>query len=267
MGRISDVKTAVSRLIDFIGNFTAASGFSSLVVGLSGGVDSSLSAVLGVSAIGNDNVLGLIMPHRSSSPDSEQDARLVAEKFGIRIEKIDISPMIDAYFGNREVSAIRKGNKIARERMSLLFDVAARENSLVLGTSNKTETCLGYTTWYGDAACSLNPLGGLYKHEIRQMAEHMSIPSHIIKKNPTADLWPGQTDEEELGISYDIADKVLFALIEEGERTLAKLTETGADEKTIRSIVDRINRFAFKRSAPATDLLGGEMVPTRVVLS
>lgn len=267
MNRVSDVTLARDRLVEFIRGVIDRSGLSVLVVGLSGGVDSALAAALGVRATGPDKVLGLIMPYRSSSPTSEQHAVEMAAVFGFRTERIDISPMVDAYFGNAEVSAVRRGNKLARERMSLLFDVAARENGLVLGTSNKTETCLGYATWYGDAASSLNPLGGLYKREVWALAELLGVPRQIIAKAPSADLWPGQTDEGELGITYEAADRVLSLMIEDGERSMARLTSaTGVEETVIRSIAARLNRFAFKRALPVVDLLGGNPIPERVEL-
>jgi len=255
------------RLIRFITDFAADSGFSQVVIGLSGGVDSSLSAALGVRALGPENVLGLIMPYRASSPQSEQDAEELAGKLGIAIEKFDLTPMIDAWFGDQKVSAIRRGNKLARERMSILFDIASRDNRLVLGTSNKTEIALGYSTWYGDSACSFNPLGGLYKNEVRRLAAHLGVPKKIIEKNPTADLWPGQTDEDELGVSYDLADRILYKIIEENERSIKRLTATVAEEKTVELIVGRINKYAFKRSLPATDLIDGQPVPDKVTLT
>ncbi len=268
MDRIPDISAAAARLVTFIRDFSAQSGLAGVVVGLSGGIDSALAAALGAQALGPDHVLGLIMPYKSSSSQSEQDALTLAGKFGMRTERIDISPMIDAYFGTQEVSAVRRGNKMARERMSLLFDIAAREGYLVLGTSNKTEICLGYATWYGDAASSLNPLGGLYKREIRAMAAHLGIPQGIIEKAPTADLWPGQTDEAELGITYDAADRVLCEIVEQGQRSLAQLARTtGVAEAVIRRIVERMNRFAFKRTMPATDLLGGLPIPNHLTLA
>jgi NAD+ synthase len=266
MGRQLNIEKAAARLEKFIADFTAGSGFSRLVVGLSGGVDSSLSAALGAQAVGAENVLGLIMPYRRSSPESEQDALKLASEFGIQTEKVDLTPMIDAYFEDNEVSSIRRGNKLARERMSILFDVASRDNRLVLGTSNKTEICLGYSTWYGDSACSLNPLGGLYKNEVREMAVYKGIPRRIINKNPTADLWPGQTDEGELGISYDLADRLLCKIIEEGVRSPKELMASGAELKTIKMVINRINNFAFKRTLPATDLLEGRPIPEEVKL-
>lgn len=265
MGRQIDISDAAARLIEFIRNFVSEHGFSKIVMGVSGGVDSSVSAALGARAVGPENMLAMIMPYRSSLAESENDATEVARQLHIKTEKVVISPMIDAYFGDNDVSKIRRGNKMARERMAVLFDIASRDTRLVLGTSNKTEICLGYSTWYGDSACSLNPLGGLYKREIREMARHLDVPAKIIDKNPTADLWPGQTDEGELGVSYDMADKVLFEIVENGERSLAKIASVaGAEPDIVREIVDRINRFLYKRTMPVTDLLGGEPVPDRV---
>ncbi len=268
MGRQIDIAKAAERLTAFIRGFVADHGFSRIVMGISGGVDSSVSAALGARAVGPENMLAMIMPYRSSLAESESHAAEIGKILKINTEKVVISPMIDAYFGNEDVSNIRRGNKMARERMSVLFDVASRDTRLVLGTSNKTEICLGYSTWYGDSACSLNPLGGLYKREIREMARHLGIPEKIIAKNPTADLWPGQTDEGELGVSYDMADKVLFEIVENGERSLEKIASTaGADPRVIQEIVDRINRFLYKRTMPVTDLLDGEPVPDRVTLT
>jgi len=267
MGAQIDIPDTADRLAGFIREYVESSGFLKVVLGLSGGVDSGLSAALGTRALGPDNVLAMIMPYRTSSEDSVSDARSLAALLGIRTEKVDLTPMIDAYFGNDTVSDLRRGNKLARERMSILFDAASRDNRMVLGTSNKTEICLGYSTWYGDSACSINPLGGLYKREIREMARHLGVPDSIIAKNPTADLWPGQTDEGELGISYDTADTVLFEIVENGERSLSRIvSNTGADENAVRRIVERINRFRFKRSLPRTDLLDRNPIPTEVML-
>lgn len=267
MKRISHIPDATGRLEQFIRRVASESRYAKVVVGLSGGVDSSLSAALAAKALGSENVLGAIMPYRNSSLESEQDAIAVAAKLDIVTEKIDISPMIDAYFGSADISAVRRGNKAARERMSILFDIASRDNRLVLGTSNKTEICLGYATWYGDAACSFNPLGGLYKREVWGMARHFDLPSQIIDKTPTADLWPGQTDEGELGISYELADKILYAIVEEGQRSAAALRALGIDRGTLQMVVDRINRFAYKRSLPVSDLLDGQPVPKNITLS
>jgi len=268
MGGDFNADDAIARLTAFVRDFAALNGFSHVVIGLSGGVDSSVSAALGVRALGSDNVLGLIMPYRSSSPESENHALDVARLLSITTEKVDLTPVIDAYFGSRQVSQVRRGNKLARERMAVLFDIASRDHRLVLGTSNKTEICLGYSTWYGDSACSLNPLGGLYKRDVREIARRLGVPDPIIAKKPTADLWPGQTDEGELGVSYDLADRLLNEIVEKGERSQAKISATtGADEQVIRKIVGRLNGFLYKRALPATDLLGRRPIPETVVLT
>ncbi|MFH1699843.1 MAG: NAD+ synthase [Candidatus Zixiibacteriota bacterium] len=262
-----DIKKAVESLSGFIYGYANDVGISRLIIGLSGGVDSSVSAALGSKAVGADNILGIIMPYKSSSPESENDAVNLANKLGISFERVDISPMVDAYFRNNNISSLRRGNKCARERMSVLFDIAARDNRLVLGTSNKTEICLGYATWYGDNACSLNPLAGLYKGEVWAMAEYLKIPSEIIQKEPTADLWPGQTDEEELGLTYKMADDLLNVLIEEGFRDVKRLKETGATEEVIKLVVDRINKYSFKRKLPIVNMLGRKAIPTEILLN
>lgn len=261
------VERSVKRLETFIRETAVAVGYTRVVLGLSGGVDSAVSAALGARALGAANVLGMILPYRSSSPESEEDALAVAHKFAIKTERIDLTPMIDAYFGHADVPSLRRGNKLARERMAILFDIASRDHRLVLGTSNKTEICLGYSTWYGDSACSLNPSGGLYKREVREMASFLGVPKHIIEKHPSADLWPGQTDEGELGVTYDLADQVLFRIVEEGERSIKRLMDSGADEKTVRLIVERMNRYLYKRTLAVTDLLGRSPIPDSVVLT
>ena len=266
MSKITNMQQAADQLVRFIKDFADRAGYSKLVVGLSGGVDSSVSAALGAKAVGPDNIIGIIMPYKSSSPHSEKDALALADIIGIATEKVDISPMVDAYFGTQEASPLRRGNKCARERMAVLFDLAARDRRLVVGTSNKTEICLGYATWYGDAACSFNPLGGLYKRDVWAMAKLLGVPEAIIDKKPTADLWPDQTDEGELGLSYKLADDLLDLIVEKGETSLAKLKTTGASEETIRMVEKRINAYAFKRSLPMTDLLGGQPVPSSLKL-
>ncbi len=262
-----DLKIIADQLKRFISEFTQSCGIGQLVLGLSGGVDSALSAVLGARAIGAENILGVIMPYQSSSPESEADAIDLAQKFGIKTEKIEITPMIERYFGDDSATALRRGNKMARERMSILFDISARDNRLVLGTSNKTEICLGYATWYGDGACSLNPLGGLYKREVWGLARILGIPDQIVDKQPTADLWPGQTDEQELGLTYETADILLNLIIEDQVRSLGQLQATGASKEIILNIVKRINRFWFKRTVPTIDLLGRNPIPAKIELS
>ena len=247
-------------LTSFIRDAVETSGTQGVVVGLSGGVDSSLSAALAARALGPEKVHGFLLPYRTSSPESERDARAVAEHLGIPHRVIDISPMVDAYFAiEPEAPAERRGNKMARERMTILFDQAKKLDALVLGTSNKTEILLGYSTVFGDNASSLNPLGDLYKCQIWQLSRHLGLPTEVIDKAPSADLWPGQTDEGELGFSYETADEVLYLLFDLGLRP-EEVAARGYEEQVVRRIVSLEQRFRFKRRLMLIARLSGSAV-------
>ena len=251
---------AVKVLTSFIRDAVETSGTSGVVVGLSGGVDSSLSAALAAQALGPERVHCFLLPYRTSNPASEQDARAVAEFLGVSHRVIDISPMIDAYF-EREPDAdpVRRGNKMARERMTILFDQAKKRNALVLGTSNKTEILLGYSTVFGDNASSLNPLGDLYKAQVWQLSRHLELPSAVIDKAPSADLFPGQTDEGDLGFDYATADEVLYLLFDEGLRP-EEVVARGYDERVVQRILAYEQRFRFKRRLMLIARLSGSAV-------
>ncbi len=265
--KLNEVETA-ARLEKFLVDKLKQSGMTGYVLGLSGGVDSSLSAAIAVRAVGEDNVLGVMMPYSFSSESSVTDAEKVAKSFGFRVEKIDISPMINAYFPDlKAVDKIRTGNKMARERMSILFDKAHENNYLVCGTSNRTEICLGYGTWYGDVACSVNPIGMLYKTQVRQMAEYYGVPEEVLKKTPSADLWPGQTDEDELGLEYARADELLFLMIDRGITERQKLNKAGIEDAFIDRAVGILNRFYFKRHLPEIADLGLKPIPDKITLT
>ena len=247
-------------LTSFIRDAVETSGTAGVVVGLSGGVDSSLSAALAARALGPERVHGFLLPYRTSSPESERDARAVAGHLGIPHRAIGISPMVDAYFAlETDAGADRRGNKMARERMTILFDQAKKLDALVLGTSNKTEILLGYSTVFGDNASSLNPLGDLYKCQIWELSRHLGLPSEVIDKAPSADLWPGQTDEGELGFSYELADEVLYLLFDLGLRP-EEVAERGYEEKVVRRIVALEQRFRFKRRLMLIARLSGSAV-------
>lgn len=237
-------------LVDFLSGRFADARYERAVVGLSGGVDSALSAHLAVAALGREQVLTLFMPYKDSDPDSGRHARLVAEQLGTTLLTINISPQVDIYFERYpDADQLRRGNKMARERMSILFDHSAAWNSLVVGTSNRTEILLGYGTLFGDTACSINPLAGLYKTQVFELASEMGVPDEIIRKPPTADLWKGQTDEDELGFTYSNADRVLHFMI---DRKLDQegLDAEGLDPKLVKKIGDMVARFAFKSRPP-----------------
>ncbi|HEV8539104.1 MAG TPA: NAD+ synthase [Bacteroidota bacterium] len=246
------LNTAIVRklLVDFIRDETGNAGFSKGVVGVSGGVDSALVAYLAVEALGKENVLAVMMPYRTSSPDSIADAELVISLLGMRREKVDISPMVDGFLDrNGETSNLRKGNIMARVRMIALYDLSARENGLVIGTSNKTEIMLGYGTQHGDTACAINPIGDLYKMQVWHLAESLGVPKNIVEKKPTADLWVGQTDEGELGFSYKLVDQLLYYMIDE-RRTEAELMERGFEKYFIEKVKRMVQRNQFKRRPP-----------------
>lgn len=251
---------AVQVLTSFIRDAVEVSGTSGVVVGLSGGVDSSLSAALAAQALGPERVHGFLLPYRTSNPASEQDARAVAGHLGVPHRVIDISPMVDAYFAiETDADPVRRGNKMARERMTILFDQAKKRNALVLGTSNKTEILLGYSTVFGDNASSLNPLGDLYKSQVWQLSRHLGLPSAVIDKAPSADLFPGQTDEGDLGFDYQTADEVLYLLFDEGLRP-DEVVARGYDERAVERIVTYEQRFRFKRRLMLIARLSGSAV-------
>ena len=223
---------------------------SQAVLGLSGGVDSAVVATLLANALGAKNVHGVIMPYRTSNPESLEHAVLVAEQLGINHPVRDISPMVDAFFADEpDADQVRRGNKMARERMCILYDYSAKIKGLVIGTSNKTELLMGYGTIFGDLASAINPIGDLYKTHIWQLAEYLGVPQEIIDKPPSADLWVGQTDEQELGYTYQEIDQLLYYLVDlrYPDEILQNL---GYKPETIRDIKGRIQRSQFKRRPP-----------------
>jgi NAD+ synthase len=225
-------------------------GLKGVVLGLSGGVDSSLGCALAARALGPERVLAVKMPYRTSAPESESDADLVASQLGVPTERVDITPMVDAYFaGQPEASPLRRGNYMARVRMACLFDLSARQGFLVMGTSNKTELLLGYGTWYGDMASSLNPLGDLYKTQVWQLARHLGLPGRVISKTPSADLWQGQTDEGDMGLTYASADAILSLLVDE-RFTVEEVASAGHPPETVRKVLHRVEHSQFKRRLP-----------------
>jgi NAD+ synthase len=195
-------------------------------------------------------VVPVIMPYRSSSPESEADARTVADSLGIKPEVIDISPQVDAYFERfPDAGRGRRGNKMARERMSILYDMSWKHRALVVGTSNKTELLLGYGTIFGDMAHALNPLGDLYKTQVWALARHMGLPAEVIEKAPSADLWEGQSDEQELGFQYAVVDVLLYQLVD-ARSTRAELRAMGFEDAFIDDIGRRVRDSQYKRRPP-----------------
>ncbi len=232
-------------------------GFRSLVLGLSGGIDSAVVCELAVRALGAQNVLALKMPYRSSSPESLEHADLLIEKLGIRSEEQSITEVVDAFFASvPEQELLRRGNIMARTRMVFLYDVSARERSLVAGTSNKTELLLGYGTMFGDMASAVNPIGDLYKTQIRGLARHLGIPDALIEKAPSADLWEGQSDESDLGFSYEEVDQLLYMMLEKRMDKAAILGE-GVPEPFYDRVKQMVVRNQYKRMMPVIAKISG----------
>jgi len=247
-----DSKKVEAKLTRFIRQQTKRAGFARVLIGLSGGLDSSLAIYLSCRALGCEKVFALILPYKTTSSESINCAKLVARKYQVKTRFIDITAQVDAYFKNfPKANKIRRGNKMARERMSVLYDQSKELDALVVGTSNKTEILLGYGTIYGDTACAFNPLGGLYKTQLQQLAKDVGIPEKIIKQKPSAGLWPGQSDEGELGLTYARVDRLLYYMVDK-KYSDKKLIRLGFKKSYIAKVKKRIADNAFKTHLPPT---------------
>ena len=262
------IDTDVARRViaDFIRGQLRQAGFERAVLGLSGGIDSALVAYLVAEAIGPERLLCVLMPYRTSSPASRGDAEEVVRRLGCASELVDISPMVDGYFGadgmpgaagaeDLEASPLRRGNFMARMRMSTLYDRSVGWRGLVVGTGNKTESLIGYTTLFGDSACAFNPIGDLYKSQVRQVSAAIGVPEAIIRKAPSADLWPGQTDETEAGFTYHELDRLLFWRVDK-RRSVDDMVAMGFDRETVERVDRMIAGAEFKRQVPPIAKLG-----------
>jgi len=266
------IDTDVARRViaGFIRGQLRQAGFERAVLGLSGGIDSALVAYLVAEAIGAERLLCLLMPYRTSSPSSRGDAEEVVARLGCASRLVDISPIVDGYFGTEAdgaavpgaggfealtASALRRGNFMARARMMVLYDVSVSWGGLVVGTGNKTESLIGYTTLFGDSACAFNPVGDLYKTQVRQLSLAVGVPDAIIRKAPSADLWPGQTDEAEAGFTYHELDRLLFWMIDR-RRSTPELEVLGFDAATVARIERMVAGSEFKRQVPPVAKLG-----------
>ncbi len=244
----TDLATKI--LAGFIKSELNRVGFTRAVIGLSGGIDSALSLALATEAIGKENVLAVRMPYKASSQDSLNHAQLCIDKFGVQSLTIPITEMADPLIAlDLEMSKTRKGNIMARCRMIVLYDQSEAFGGLVIGTSNKTEILLGYSTVFGDAASAINPIGDLYKTQVRQLSRALGVPDEIIDKAPSADLWTNQTDESELGFTYEEVDKLFYLLIDQRYR-VEECVDAGFDENFVRSVLKRVQRNQFKRMMP-----------------
>jgi NAD+ synthase len=225
-------------------------GFTEANIAVSGGLDSALVLRLVVDSIGTGHVHPVFLPCRTSSGDSRRDARVMFESCGLPWDEFNISPMADAYLATQPgIDNVRTGNLMARLRMAVVFDRSKRDSGLVIGTGNKSELLVGYSTWYGDMACSMVPLGDLYKTQVRSLAAHVGIPAQILAKPPSADLWPGQTDEGEIGVSYEVLDQILYLLVDE-QRSATDVAAQGFDADVIRRVERKMRSSQFKRELP-----------------
>lgn len=262
------IDTDVARRVigDFIRGQLHQAGFERVVLGLSGGIDSGLVAHLVAEAIGADRLLCILMPYRTSSPESRADAEAVVRGLGCESDVVEITAMVDGYFGASDrpgaggaavadAAPLRRGNFSARMRMAVLYDRSVTWGGLVVGTGNKTESLIGYTTLFGDSACAFNPIGDLYKSQVRQLAAAIGVPEAVITKAPSADLWPGQTDEAEAGFSYPDLDRLLFWRIDR-RRTVDEVVAMGFDAAFVARVERMVAASEFKRQMPPVAKLG-----------
>ena len=237
-------------LCGFIRDGVRKAGFGDVVIGASGGVDSSLVVALAARSLGPERVHPVTMPYRTSSADSVADARTVCAAFGVSLEVVEISAQIDAYFERYpHAGTTRRGNKMARERMTVLYDLSMMHHALVLGTSNKTELLLGYGTLFGDMASALNPIGDLYKTQVYALGRALQLPVSVLDKPPSADLFVGQTDETDLGMPYATIDGILFHLIDE-RHSRDEVVAMGFDAHLVDDVLRRVRLSQYKRRLP-----------------
>ena len=242
-------------LLSFLKDEVTKTGLKNVTVGISGGLDSAVVAVLCKEAFG-DNMTGVLMPSQFSCDSSLDDAFELCKKFDISYEVVEIAPMVQAYIKNMDEDKLRIGNYSARMRMSVLYDISARDNSLVIGTSNKSEILLGYGTIYGDIACAINPIGEMYKSDEFEFAKFLNVTPAIINKKPSADLWEGQSDEDDLGYSYKEMDTVLKELVD-NNKSDEELFSLGFQEELVSMLKYRIKANAFKGKLPVIAQIKG----------
>ena len=245
-----DIAATLQILEGFIKSEVERTGLHRVVVGLSGGIDSTLAAYVAVRALGRSGVVGVLMPYRTSSPSSVSDAEAVVGALGIVAERFEISELVDVFAAKAgKIGPRRLGNVMARVRMLVLYDRSVEHDALVLGTSNKTELLLGYGTIHGDLASALNPLGDLYKTQVRDLSRALHVPKSILDKPPSADLWPDQTDEGDLGVTYDEVDRIL-ALMVDARISTETIIARGFRRETVLRVRQRILSSQFKRRLP-----------------
>ncbi|MCT7579650.1 NAD+ synthase [Aliarcobacter butzleri] len=251
---MKDWKKIKQYLISFLKDEVSKAGFEKVTVGLSGGLDSAVVAILCKEAFGK-NLNCVLMPSQFSSQSSIEHAIEVCEKFDIRYDIVSIKPMVSAFLKNMDNDKLRIGNFSARMRMSVLYDISFKEKSLVVGTSNKSELLLGYGTIFGDIACAINPIGEIYKSDEFEFAKLLGVPESILTKAPSADLWEGQSDEDELGHTYKEIDDLLKLMVDD-KKSKDELLKLGFEASFIDKINNRMKANAFKGKLPTIAKLG-----------
>ncbi|MDZ7687338.1 MAG: NAD+ synthase [Halobacteriales archaeon] len=253
------VEEYVEKTTEFVEESVEEAGADGVVVGLSGGIDSATASAIAVEAVGAENVHGLVMPSEVSDDDNMSDAERHARDFGIDYDVIEIQPIVDEFLEGYSVDDEEAvGNLAARVRMCYNYLVANSENTLVLGTGNRSELLVGYYTKYGDGGVDILPLGGLYKSEVREVARHLGVDESIVEKPPTAGLWEGQTDEEELGATYDELDVFLRAYVDEGESVEEAAESADISVETAQRLKDMYRMSEHKRKTPPFPDFGRE---------
>lgn len=243
-------ETAEKLLVKFIKETVHKNNFKKGILGVSGGIDSAVALVLTQRALGSENTFGLLMPYKLSSNASLSDGEKICRQLKVDYETIDISPSVDAYFERFPAQdKMLIGNKCARERMSVLYDFSARKNALVVGTSNKSELLIGYSTLFGDSAAAFLPIGDLYKTQVFAFAKYLGVPEEIVNKKPSADLWEDQTDEGEIGMTYKQLDEILFQMID-CRKNDEEIVKAGYPQNDIDKIRKMIINTQYKRSMP-----------------
>jgi len=256
------IEPAVARriLVGFVHDEIHRTGLGRAVVGVSGGIDSALACLLAAEALGPENVLAVRMPYATSSPDSLAHAQLIIDHTGVQSETFEITGMVRPLLeGIAPGQEKRVGNIMARARMIVLYDRSAASSGLVVGTGNKTEILLGYSTLYGDSASAVNPLGDLYKTQLRQLAHYVGVPQPIVDKAPSADLWAGQTDEGELGFTYERVDQLLYLLVDQRYEP-PECVAAGFEPAFVAKVIEQIRRNQFKRMLPIIAKLSNRTV-------
>jgi NAD+ synthase len=253
--RLSEAELEATRdhLVSFIRDTVENAGADGAALGLSGGIDSTLTAYLTVEALGEDGLHGLVMPSEVNTDGNMSDAERVAQELGIEYDVIEINPIVDAFFEaypEGEDDQMAAGNVRVRSRAVVNYFVANHENRIVLGTGNRSEAMTGYFTKYGDQAVDCNPIGTLYKQQVRQLASHVGVPDDLVMKTPSAEMWLGQTDEEEMGLTYDTLDAILALHVDGPLSTSATVRELGVTEEQIARVDELVATSEHKRHMP-----------------